>query len=128
YTVRDCTVSFSGNSQPGFWCDMDSGEDPYNRGNHVFDGITAHQNDLEGIICNCPNSVIRNSRFTHNGVNVPASGALGACGIYNDRAIDNMLITGNYCSHHTEFGINGVFKNTVISGNICEWNDLAGIF
>lgn len=127
YTVRDCTVNYCGVEAPGFWCDVDDNVDPHNRGNHVFDRIEAHYNDLDGIILNCPNSIVMNSRFTYNGQDPGTGGALGAGGIYNDTAKRNTQLVNNYCAYNTEFGINGVFVDSVISGNICEMNDLAGI-
>ncbi|MFB6367663.1 glycosyl hydrolase family 28-related protein [Paenibacillus elgii] len=128
YIIRDCSVTYCGANSPGFWCDVDTNVDPYNRGNHLFDNIASHYNDLDGIICNCPNTTIINSRFTYNGQNPGSGGALGAGGIYNDTSKKDMRIINNYCAYNTEFGINGVFFNSVLSNNICEMNALAGIF
>lgn len=128
WTVTDCVVTGAGNSQPGLWCDVDSGADPYNRGGHRFERIVCRDSDLDGIICNSPNCTIIDSEFSGNGVNVPPeSGALGAGGIYNDHATPGTIVSNCRLLQNTEFGVNMVLTHAQITGNIAEENALSGI-
>jgi len=122
-----CEVWNSGRNRPGFWCDVDTGVDPYNRGGHKYIDCIAEYNDLDGLICNCSNVEIRGGRYNHNGL-APVGGAIGSSGIYNDRRQDNWIVVGVTCDHNTEFGINGVFYYSIFDSISCKDNGLSGFF
>jgi len=128
WVVSDCVVEGSGDYQPGVWCDVDSGEDPWNRGGHRFERLVCRENDLDGLICNSPNCTIIDSDFVGNGVNVPSSsGALGAGGIYNDHITRGTVVANCRLVGNTEFGLNMVLSHSTVDGNVAELNALSGL-
>lgn len=128
WVVTDCVVEGSGNYQPGVWCDVDTGEDPWNRGGHRFERLVCRENDLDGLICNSPNCTIIDSDFVGNGVNVPSSsGALGAGGIYNDHVTRGTVVANCRFGGNTEFGLNMVLSHSTVEGNVAELNALSGL-
>ncbi|WP_025159422.1 glycosyl hydrolase family 28-related protein [Leifsonia aquatica] len=128
WTVSESRVEGSGDYQPGVWCDVDTGVDPFNRGCHRFERMVCSGNDLDGMICNSPGCTIIDSEFVDNGVNVPsASGALGAGGIYNDNATRGTTVVNCRMSGNTEFGLNMVLTHSLIQGNLSERNALSGL-
>lgn len=124
--IIGCEASYSGNYKAGFWAGFDDVA-PYNSGFIEFIDCDAHYNDLDGIDIDVPNSTVRDCRFTYNGQNVPAGGALGAAGIFTQNAQSNLKLINNYCAYNTEYGINGIFVDSTLDGNTCFMNALSGI-
>lgn len=122
-----CEVWYSGNQKCGFWCDVDTNVDPYNRGGHTFIDCISMYNDLDGLICNCSFVRIFGGKYNYNGQNVGGGGALGAGGIYNDSSKDGWIVVGVTCDYNTEYGINGVFYYAVFDDVSCKNNDLSGL-
>lgn len=126
--VENTNVRDSGATLPGLWCGIDNRTDVGGVENVMFDHVSSINSDLDGIILNCPNSTIQNSRFDNNGLNKGDSGALGAGAIYNDENYKNVRILNNYIGKSTEFGINMVLTDSFISNNTIENQNLAGIY
>ena len=124
----NCEVWYSGDNRPGFWCDVDDDIGNHGLGGHLYENCISQYNDLDGLICNCPNVKIVGGKYNYNGQNIPIdSGALGACGIYNDYLKDNIYMYMMEACYNTESGVNAILRRSDILGCHCNYNDLAGI-
>lgn len=126
-TCKSVEVSYCGDRKAGFWCEYDDNTVPWNTGYHIYENCDSYYNDLDGFIINCPNTTVLNCRANNNGQNVGTGGALGAGGFYNDRDQKNIKLINCEFNNNTEFGINGIFLNALISGCEVTGNGLSGI-
>ncbi|WP_411736102.1 glycosyl hydrolase family 28-related protein [Paenibacillus sp. M2] len=126
-TCRNVTIERCGDNKPGFWCEFDDNTSPWNTGFHTYENCESNYNDLDGFIFNCPNIKFINCKANYNGQNIGGGGALGAGGFYNDRSQSNVKFITCEANNNTEFGINAVLVNALISNGSFNENILSGI-